>query len=319
MAERCWATSSSSSRSRTAGDVGPRASATSRAGSSALEEALLAGEIDLAVHSAKDVPGELAPTAWRSLAAPPRADAARRAGRRGVARRAAARARAWARASLRRRAQLLAARPDLEVVELRGNVDTRLRKLADGEVDALVLAAAGLERLGRGGRRRARCGCSCPRPGQGVLAVQARADDGGGRGQAADHRRDPAALDAERARSRALGRHLPHAGRRARRERRRALRGFAGLPDGSAWMRRRGGRRSGDGAGASGMLAAGAGELLRARRRSRERDRLPRRRRPGRPRLLTVRARELIARGRRGPLRPPDPAGRARRRAPAPS
>ena len=69
----------------------------------------------------------------------------------------AAAGRAWGPRSLRRRAQLLSVRPDLEVVELRGNVDTRLRKLDAGEVDAVVLAAAGLERLGRGaGRRGAR-------------------------------------------------------------------------------------------------------------------------------------------------------------------
>src|SRR5205085_2741874 len=81
--------------------------------------------------------------------------------------------------SLRRMAQLRAAREDLEVVELRGNVDTRLRKLAEGECDALLLAAAGLERLGRGGEigTTLPCGVFVPAPGQGSLAVEARAAD----------------------------------------------------------------------------------------------------------------------------------------------
>ena len=113
----------------------------------ALEAALVAGEIDLAVHSAKDVPGELAP-GTAIVAAPRRADPADVV----VGERRLADVREGARvgtSALRRRAQLLARRPDLEVVELRGNVDTRLRKRAAGEVDVLVLAAAGLDRLGR--------------------------------------------------------------------------------------------------------------------------------------------------------------------------
>ena len=77
-------------------------------------------------------------------------------------------------------------RPDLDVVELRGNVDTRLRKLDAGEVDAIVLAAAGLERLGL--ERAAQPLDFIPAPGQGTLALEARADDervrGGGRGRA---------------------------------------------------------------------------------------------------------------------------------------
>ena len=82
-------------------------------------------------------------------------------------------------ASLRRRAQLLALRPDLEATELRGNVDTRLRRLEEGELDAIVLAAAGLRRLGREDeiafplRRRG----DDPAAGQGALALEARADD----------------------------------------------------------------------------------------------------------------------------------------------
>ena len=143
----------------------------------AIEAALVAGEIDLAVHSAKDVPGELEP-GCALVATPPRAaaedvlvegaalDVLLAAG--GAAADPFAALPEGARvgtSSLRRRAQLLAARPDLEVVELRGNVDTRLRKLDAGEADAIVLAAAGLERLGleRDGRAARR---SCPPPGR---------------------------------------------------------------------------------------------------------------------------------------------------------
>src|ERR1019366_1840921 len=114
---------------------------------SELERALLDGRIDLAVHSAKDVPTELDP-ALPLVAVPPRADphdaicgaqtlAALPAGARiGTS-------------SIRRAAQIRAVRDDLEVVELRGNVDTRLRKRAEGQVEALILALAGLQRLGR--------------------------------------------------------------------------------------------------------------------------------------------------------------------------
>jgi hydroxymethylbilane synthase len=82
-------------------------------------------------------------------------------------------------ASLRRRAQLLAARPDLRVEELHGNVDTRLRKLAEGELDAIVLAAAGLRRLGRAGEIGFAIAAErmIPAAGQGALALQVRAGD----------------------------------------------------------------------------------------------------------------------------------------------
>jgi len=218
----------------TAGDLN-RASGDKSRWVGALEAALVAGEIDLAVHSAKDVPGELA-SGTAIVATPRRADptdvlvgepqlaAVREGARVGTS-------------ALRRRAQLLAQRPDLEVVELRGNVDTRLRKRAAGEVDVLVLAAAGLERLGR--RREA--GGSLigdvfvPAPGQGVIAVQARegstaADVAG----AVSHAGTLACLRAERAAVRELDAscHTP-VGIHADRMR---IRGFAGLPDGSAWL-----------------------------------------------------------------------------------
>jgi hydroxymethylbilane synthase len=81
--------------------------------------------------------------------------------------------------SLRRRAQLRSLRPDLEYIEFRGNVDTRLRKLAEGRVDAIILASAGLERLGLTAHRR-ECFSPlvlCPAAGQGALAIEARAGD----------------------------------------------------------------------------------------------------------------------------------------------
>jgi hydroxymethylbilane synthase len=82
-------------------------------------------------------------------------------------------------ASLRRRAQLLAVRPDLRIEELHGNVDTRLRKLAEGELDGIVLAAAGLRRLGRESEIGFALGVEqmCPAAGQGALALQVRSDD----------------------------------------------------------------------------------------------------------------------------------------------
>ena len=165
--------------------------------------------------------------------------------------------------ALRRRAQLLAARPDLEVRELRGNVDTRLAKRAAGEVDVLVLAAAGLDRLGR----RAEAGAVlagplfAPAAGQGVVAVQARCGSpSAGAAALADHPGTHACLEQERRAVRVLGAscHTP-VGVLAT-ERGTRVRGFAGLPDGSAWLVDEAG--SGEEL-ARRMLAAGADELLR--------------------------------------------------------
>ena len=113
-----------------------------------VERALLDGEADVGVHSAKDVPAEL--TEGLMLAAvPPREDAADAWIGAGSSLDDVPEGARVGTASLRRRAQLLAARPDLEVGELHGNVDTRLRKLEEDDVDAIVLAVAGLRRLGR--------------------------------------------------------------------------------------------------------------------------------------------------------------------------
>ncbi len=142
-----------------------------------IEEALAEGRIDLAVHSLKDLPTELDPR-FILAAIPPRVDA----------RDAWVCEQYWALHTLplggrvgttspRRQAQLLALRPDLKFVEIRGNVDTRLRKLAEGQCDALVLASAGLDRLNRAEWVHQRFSIDelCPAPGQGALALETRA------------------------------------------------------------------------------------------------------------------------------------------------
>lgn len=146
----------------------------------ALERALVDGEIDLAVHSAKDLPLEEDPRLVIA-AYPERADArdalVTRHGARSVDDLAAG-ARVGT-DSPRRAGFLRALRPDLEVIPLHGNVDTRLRRLDSGEADALVVAAAGLDRLGLGGRIAVRLDPESmpPAPAQGALAVQARRHD----------------------------------------------------------------------------------------------------------------------------------------------
>lgn len=144
-----------------------------------VEEQLLVGQADLAVHSLKDVPTE--ETAGLMLGAfPMRADARDglvcRLGRNLASLPAGARV---GTGSPRRAAQLRALRQDIEVVPVRGNLDTRLRKLADGELEALTVAIAGLERLGRLGELdQAFEADECtPAAGQGTLVVQCRADD----------------------------------------------------------------------------------------------------------------------------------------------
>jgi hydroxymethylbilane synthase len=144
-----------------------------------IEAALLAGEIDLAVHSMKDVPGELAPGLILA-AIPARADI-----RDAVVSRDGSKldtlpdsARVGT-TSLRRAFQLKVIRPDLDIQILRGNLDTRLRKVADGVVDAAILACAGLDRLGFADRISERLPIErmLPAVGQGALAIETRADD----------------------------------------------------------------------------------------------------------------------------------------------
>jgi hydroxymethylbilane synthase len=196
-----------------------------------IEEALLSGSIDVAVHSAKDVPGELAAglaivaAAAREdprdvLIGAPSLDALPQGARVGTS-------------SPRRRAQLLAARDDIDVVPITGNVDTRLRKLADGEVQALVLAAAGLARLGRASEigTPLQGPAFVPAPGQGILAIEARPGFDASAVADADALR---ALERERAVARALGADCESAiGVHAEGD---VIRAWVGAPDGSAWI-----------------------------------------------------------------------------------
>ncbi len=165
-----------------------------------LDRALLAGEVDACVHSMKDVE-TLRPEAIRIAAILPRADVRDRLiGADDIAALPAG-ARIGS-SSPRRRAQLLRRRPDLRVVLFRGNVDTRLAKLAAGEVDATLLAAAGLDRLGRGG-----VGwpigpdIMLPAPAQGAVGIEVRADDEVARGAVGviDHAPSHVCVLAERA------------------------------------------------------------------------------------------------------------------------
>lgn len=205
-----------------------------------LEAALLAGTIDVAVHSAKDVPAEL-PEGLELAAVPERADA--RDALCGAPSLAALEPGAVVgTSSLRRAAELRALRPDLDVVALRGNVDTRLRKLADGEARAIVLAAAGLQRLDRADAIGGILDELIPAPGQGALALETRTGDGAARDAAvAIGDRDAAAcLAAERALVRKLGAtcHTPLGAHAVRTDAGgMRMRAFAGLPDGSQWLR----------------------------------------------------------------------------------
>jgi len=164
-----------------------------------IEEALLAGAIDLAVHSLKDVPAEL--PAGLTLAAFPQREDPRDA----LVGRTLAELRPGDKvgtSSLRRAAQLHALQRGLAIETLRGNVDTRLRKLDEGQYDAIVLAAAGLRRLGWENRITELLdpGVMCPAPGQGSLAIESR-DDGAALeiARKLDHPATRAAVTAERA------------------------------------------------------------------------------------------------------------------------
>jgi hydroxymethylbilane synthase len=234
---------------------------------SELERALLAGEIDVAVHSAKDVPGELA-DGLELIAIPARADArdaicgAESLAGLGSGARIGT-------SSLRRAAQLRAARDDIEIVELRGNVDTRLRKLAEGDLDAVVLALAGLQRLGRAEEAGGVLDELVPAAGQGALALEALAATipsellAGVADQEAG-----LCVTAERELTNALGASCDtpvgaHAQVLDAGE--LELTAWVGLPDGSAWVSDCV-RGAPEGLGltvAKRMLSAGAGELLR--------------------------------------------------------
>lgn len=144
-----------------------------------IEDALLDGRIDLAVHSMKDVPAEQPP--GLAIAAVPEREDPRDAfiGRYAATFDELPPDAVLGTASLRRQAQALALRPDLKIEMLRGNVDTRLRRLQEGDFDAILLASAGLSRLGLAGviGERLSADAFLPAPGQGALAIQSRTED----------------------------------------------------------------------------------------------------------------------------------------------
>jgi hydroxymethylbilane synthase len=204
-----------------------------------VEQAVLSGHADIAVHSAKDVPGER-PAGLALAAVTARADARdalcgatglddlREGARVGTS-------------SLRRRAQLLALRPDLCVAELHGNVDSRLRRLGDGAFDAVVLAAAGLERLGLTADAILALEQMLPAPGQGSLMVECRVDDAEAIELAAVVN-DPDAersLHAERTLAQALGAtcRTPLGAYAELRGEQLTLEAFVGAPDGTIGAR----------------------------------------------------------------------------------
>ncbi len=237
-----------------------------------VERALLDGEAEIGVHSAKDVPAEM-PEGLAIAAVPAREDPADVWIGVGTSLDDVPEGARVGTASLRRRAQLLAARPDLQVSELHGNVDTRLRKLAEGEHDAIVLAAAGLRRLGREGEASfALPGeAMTPAAGQGALVLQARDDDADAL-EAAGAIGDETALrelTAERAVvalldatcATPIGVHATAEGEQIEVE------AFVGLPDGSEWIRDRVEGEAEEPAAAGALLAerllsAGARDVL---------------------------------------------------------
>ena len=236
-----------------------------------IDAALLAGEVDIAVHSAKDVPAEL-PEGIVIAAVPPREDPADCYVGEAASLDDVADGTRIGTSSLRRRAQLLSLRPGLVVEELRGNVDTRLGKVG-GSVDGAVLAAAGLQRLGRETEAAFPFDLDqlTPAAGQGALALEARAGDVAaiGAATAIEDLVADAELRAERAAVAALEAscHTP-VGILARVDGRSlVLTGFAGLPDGSEWIRDRLSAEAAhpEAAGrelAARMAGAGARELL---------------------------------------------------------
>jgi hydroxymethylbilane synthase len=208
----------------------------------AVEQALLDGRADVGVHSAKDLPGEEV-GGLEIVAVPTREDPTDAWIGAGTSLEDAPEGARVGTVSLRRRAQLLATRPDLELLDLNGNVDTRLRKLAEGDYDAIILASAGLRRLGREGEIGFRLpeDRMVPAAGQGALAVQVRSGD---EETAAQVRPigDPASMTellAERACftrldascNTPIGVHAKLSGAVLR------IGAFVGLPDGGEWIR----------------------------------------------------------------------------------
>jgi len=213
-----------------------------------IERALVGGEADIAVHSAKDLTAELAPGCFLG-AVPARASVEDVVvGSRGATGEdrlgsLAPGARVGT-SSMRRRALLMEARSDLEAVELRGNVDTRLAKVARGEVDAAILAAAGLERLGVAGDAAPLAADHwIPAPGQGAIAIEALVErtDLAELLAPLEDRRSRAEVEAERSFARAMegGCSVPLGCRAVATGDRLIVNGFLGHPDAGMTMRDR--------------------------------------------------------------------------------
>ena len=237
-----------------------------------IEDAMLAGEVDLAVHSLKDVPTTL-PAGLRLCAVLERADP--RDALLSSAGLALKRLPAGARVgttSLRRRAQVAALRPDLVLQDLRGNVDTRIRKLREGACDAILLAVAGLDRLGRSGEvtEVLEADVFLPAPGQGAIALECRQDDAPVAAAVAplDHGPTSQAVAAERALLAGLqgGCNVPLGAYAVEEDGALLLTAFVARPDGSGLLRGRARDADPGRAGAAlaeELLARGARELIR--------------------------------------------------------
>jgi hydroxymethylbilane synthase len=211
-----------------------------------IEEALWAREVDLAVHSLKDVPTAL-PEGLALCAFLERADP--RDALLSTSGEPLARLAPGARVgttSLRRGAQVKAQRPDLHVEDLRGNVDTRIQRLREGRYDAILLAMAGLTRLGRTDEVTERLDpwAFLPAPGQGVMALECRSEDGDVRAaaQALHHAETERAVTAERTFLAALGGgcNVPLGAYAVTDGGALRLAGFVARPDGSALLRAEG-------------------------------------------------------------------------------
>ena len=208
-----------------------------------IEEALLEDRVDLAVHSLKDLPTELSPE-FLIAAVPQREDArdAFLSTHYSQLRELPKNARVGT-SSLRRQAQLHSLRSDLEIISLRGNVDTRLRKLRSGEFDAIILASAGLTRLGLTEEVRQYFEPTemCPAAGQGALAIETRAKDAQtiGAVRFLDHSQTRAAVACERATLNQLGGgcQVPIGAYANSTQRGLFLRAVVASPDGSSTIR----------------------------------------------------------------------------------
>jgi hydroxymethylbilane synthase len=236
-----------------------------------IEEALLAGEVDLAVHSLKDVPTAL-PAGLGLVAVLERADPRDAlVSARGVRFADLPAGSTIGTSSLRRQCQVRALRPDLEVADLRGNVDTRIQKLRGGRCDAILLAVAGLSRLGRAGEATEVLDPDTfvPAPGQGAIALECRSGDQAVAAAVAALHHAPTArqVEAERALLQALGGgcNVPLGAHATTRGAELSLTAFVGREDGSSLVRgeRRGTDPSAVGrALAEDLLARGAAALL---------------------------------------------------------